>query len=54
MRVDEEGRNNIWNIPAIKAKTRTVAGRQEKSPLSDSASELHLGKEKEKGKVRRW
>ena len=38
---------------AIKAKARTVVGRGEKSPLRGPGSELRIGREKVKEKVRR-
>ena len=42
-----EGRN-IWNLPAINTKARTVVETGEKSLLSDPGSELRLGREKDK------
>ena len=50
MRVDE-GRNG-WNLPAVKTKARAVVGRAKQSLLSDPGSELRLGREKKRGKVR--
>ena len=41
------------DIFAIRMKARTVVGKGEKSLLSDTGSELRLGREKGKGKVRR-
>ena len=53
MRVDE-GRKNGWSLLAIEAKARTVVGRGgEESLFGDPGSELRLGREKEKGKMRR-
>ena len=46
MRVDE-GRAS-WNLPAINVKAHTV-GRGEKSLLGDPGSDLHLGREKDRG-----
>ena len=51
MRVDE-GRKGEFLV--IKTKAHTVVGRGEKSLLSDPGSQLRLGREKEKGKERRY
>ena len=51
MRVDE-GRNS-GNLPVITKNARTVLGRGAKSLCDDPGSEFRLGKEQEKGKVRR-
>ena len=50
MRVDE-GRNS-WHPLAIELEARTVVGRG-KSLLSDPGSKLRLGREKDKGKMRK-
>ena len=52
MRLDE-GRKGEFLV--IKMKARTVVGRGEKSlPTSDPGSQLRPGREKEKGKERRY
>ena len=51
MRVGEI--RNSWKFSAINTTARTVVGRGEESLLSDPGSELRLGREKEKGQVRR-
>ena len=52
VRIDE-GRTG-WSLIAIKIKARTVVGRGKESLLGDPGSESHLGREKEKGAVRRY
>ena len=51
MRADE-GRK-VWSLLAINSKAPTVVGKGEKSLVSDPGSELQLGKEIEKKRVRR-
>ena len=53
IRCESTREENSWNLRATKMKARTVVGRGKKSLLSDPGSELRLGREKEKGKVRR-
>ena len=43
----DEGRNS-WGLLAMKNNSRTVVGKGEKNLLSDTGSELRLGREKEK------
>lgn len=46
----DEGRNS-WGLLAMKNNSRTVVGKGEKNLLSDTGSELRLGREKEEEKV---